>query len=387
MLRTVKHLSLHRVAGTELRVVADVGEGVLPVIQVEEAVIRRYACTGGSESRPYWPHRWVTLFVLQDLQPLIRQLTPAPALLGGGSEGGGQLLPGGAAGLDSRPLVNVYDLADLARCHVFVNRHAMLMGEYWDDLLAVQGLLAHEHAHPLAENATTRASRELRLELWLEGEPFADCRQTTGALAAIRRRRGAVAKQATEGQEWLGHGQDRIRDLLSGLASNLSLYAPREVFANEVAIRSDFGEALLHLDRRNVAHAGRSVGGREELRQQLQEQVSRGELTPASVRLLLLIGDLEAYLELALEVASFYRTGQERAARELEGVLQRAIFPYLEPEVPRSYIALRERYVALRPELTPAEFIAWGEGVLDILSEALSDKEVVLGYRLQTVDD
>ena len=45
MARTVKHFSLHRIAGTELRVVADVEDGVLPVIQVEEVVIRGYAGT------------------------------------------------------------------------------------------------------------------------------------------------------------------------------------------------------------------------------------------------------------------------------------------------------------------------------------------------------
>ena len=68
MARRVKHFGLHHVAETELRVVADVEEGVLRVIQIEEAVIRGYA------QQASWPHHWVTLFVLQDLQPLARQL-------------------------------------------------------------------------------------------------------------------------------------------------------------------------------------------------------------------------------------------------------------------------------------------------------------------------
>ena len=166
MARTVKHFSLHRIAGTELRVVADVETGVLPVIQVEEAVIR------GDAQQGLWPHRWVTLFVLQDLQPLVRYLTPTPSLppAGGGSKGESPAFPpGGAAALDYRPVINVYDLADLTGCHVFVNQKAMLREGYWDDALAIQGLLAHEHAHPLAENETTRASRQLRFTI-------SDCR-------------------------------------------------------------------------------------------------------------------------------------------------------------------------------------------------------------------
>ena len=156
-MRTVKHFSLHRIVETELRVVSDVEAGVLPVIQVEEAVIRDYA------RREVWPHRWVTLFVLQDLQPLVRQLTPSPALPLPG--GGNSLPPGGAAALEHRPVVNVYDLADPAGCYIFVNRKAMMKEGYWDDALAIQGLLAHEHAHPLAENEATRSSRCLHMEL------------------------------------------------------------------------------------------------------------------------------------------------------------------------------------------------------------------------------
>ena len=36
MLRTVNHFSLHRINSTELRVVSDVSEGVLPVIVAED---------------------------------------------------------------------------------------------------------------------------------------------------------------------------------------------------------------------------------------------------------------------------------------------------------------------------------------------------------------
>lgn len=365
MARTVKHFSLHRIAGTELRVVADVETGVLSVIQVEEAVIRGYT------QREMWPHRWVTLFVLQDLQPLVRQLTSTPTLPlpGEGSEGrGSDLPPGGTAALDHRPVVNVYDLADPstelragpAGCHVFINRQAMMKENYWDDPLAIRGLLAHEHAHPLAENEATRASRHLNVVLSPQSE--------------------VLGLQSSD----LGR---RIGDLLTLLADKLCLYAPREVFANELTIRSGFGEALLHLDRRTVANAGRSVAGREDLRQQLQQEVASDRLTSQGADVLLLIGDLKGYLDLALETAPFYRTGRQDDAQELEAVLGAEVFPHLEPEVQRAYTALREQYIALRAELAPPELMVWGEGVLNILAEALAEKGLEITYRLSRMDD
>lgn len=368
MMRTVKHFSLHRIGRTELRVVSDVEAGVLPVIQVEEAVIRGYASQetcflgeNGFLSRR-WPHRWVTLFVLQDLQPLVRQLTSTPSLplSGGGSErGGADLPPGGAAALDHRPVVNVYDLADPAGCHVFVNRKVMMKEGYWDDALAIQGLLAHEHAHPLVENEATRVSRQL-------GFSISDFRFPIWKIE---------------------NRKPQVENLLTLLADKLCLYAPREIFANEMTIRSGFREALLHLDRRNVANASRSVAGREELRRQLQQQVASGNLTPQGADLLLLIGDLKGYLDLALEVAPFYRTGRQDDAQELEAVLETGVFPHLEPQVAPAYTALREQYIALRADLTPPELIAWGEGVLNILAEALAEKGLILRYRLWMADE
>jgi len=350
MARMVKHFSLHRIAGTELRVVSDVEAGVLPVVQIEEAVIRGYARQG------LWPHQWVTLFVLQDLQPLVSQLRPEA-----------DLPPGGTAALDFRPVINVYDLANLAGCHVFINQQAMEKEGYWDDPLAIQALLAHEHAHPLAENETTRASRRLQVELSLERLP-------------------SGAEQEAHDRRWTADRQDKVHRLLTLLANKLCLYAPREFFANEVTICSGFAEALLHLDRRNVANASRSVAGRGDLRRQLQQEVTQGSLTSAAADVLLLIGDLKGYLELALEVAPFYRAGRESDGQELEAVLATDVFPHLEPEVPRAYTALREWYTALQADLTPLELVAWSEEVVDILAEALAEKELVLGYRLWATD-
>lgn len=342
MARTVKHFSLHRIGGTELRVVADVENGVIPLIQVEEAVIRGYASRGGFETRSYWPCRAVTLFVLQDLQPLIRQL-----------HAGANLPPGGTAALDHRPVVNVYDLADRASCHVFINRQAMEKEGYWDDPLAVQGLLSHEHAHPLAENETIRSSRCLQVEL----------------------SNVVLSPKSSEFEL-------RTKDLLTLLADKLCLYAPREVFANDMTIRSGFSKALFHLNRRNVLNASRNVAGRVELHRQLQQEVTEGNLTPKGADELLLIGDLKGYLDLAVEVAPFYRTGHEAEAQGLETVLETKVFPHLEPEVPRAYTALREQYVALNADLTPDELVAWGAEVLNILAKALTEKGLIVQYRL-----
>ncbi len=347
MARTVKHLSLHRIAGTELRVVADVEEGVLPIVEIEEAVIRRYV----RQSQPVWPHRSVTLFVLADLQPLAQQIKQQ---LGNRQPEAGSLQP---ATTSNMPVVNVYDLADLASCNVFINRQVMMREGYWTDALAVQGLLAHEHAHPLSENGTTRASRELALQVTLEGQALAGCSMEL---------------------------KDRLQQLWVGLATKLCLYAPREIFANQLTIASGFGEALLYLDRRNVTNASRSVLGRTELRRQLQQQVAQDNLTPAGSELVLLIGDLNSYLDLTLEIAPFYRAGRERDARELEDLLEKTVFSQLGPEVGEVFSALRDQYVALDANLSLTQLRTWAAGILDSLAQVLAAKGLQLPYRLET---
>lgn len=162
MLRSIKHFSLHRIHSTELRVVSDVAEGVLPVIQAEESVVRKY--TQSTD----WPHRWITLFVLEDLQPLLRQLRQGarPASLAYARQ---NLSTADVAALGERPVVNVYDLADLSTCNIFVNHREMMTQHYWEDAQAMRGLMAHEHAHPLAENEITRASRQIHFQV-LDGK-------------------------------------------------------------------------------------------------------------------------------------------------------------------------------------------------------------------------
>lgn len=372
--RSVRHFSLHRLEGTELRVISDVDAGVIPIVRAEEEVIRGYS------ARAAWPHRWVTLFILRDLQPLVR-LVP---------EGAG-LPPGDTAALDHRPVVSVYDLADLTACHVFVNQQAMAKEGYWDDCLAVRGLLAHEHAHPLSENDATRASRSLEVELsWRMREPVAlgvasrgeglDA-PSSGRLTPAPELAPAseMAEVKVVGAPW----ESRLDRLLAVLVDKLCVYAPREIFANEVAIRCGFEEALLHLNRLNVAGAVRSVEGRESLRRHLEEEVvGRKALLPPGAGVLLLVGDLKGYLDMALEVAPFYRAGRAAEALELEAGLQAAVFSRLEPEVARAYEALRDRYIALRADASPTELATWTGGVAEVLAGTLQARGLALRYQV-----
>ena len=145
MEQAVPRFEVHKVAGTELRVVSDVDGAVAHVVGAEDDVVCRYVARG------LWRHEWVDLFILRDLQVLAEHLQNAVGLP-----------PGGSRALDRRPVVNAFDLADLSGCHVFVNHRVMVEEGYWEDPQAVRALLAHEHAHPLSENATVAASRALR---------------------------------------------------------------------------------------------------------------------------------------------------------------------------------------------------------------------------------
>lgn len=343
MARAVKHINLHRIGSTELRVISDVDAGVLPIIQEEERVIRGYM------AQERWTQRMVSLFILKDLQPLISQV-----------QAGGALPPGDTADLDHRTVINVYDLADPSSCHIFVNQRAMVAAGYWGDLVAIRGLLAHEHAHPLAENATTRASRRLQLST---------------SLAGTAAHKGADLDSAGL--------PERVERILSELADQICLRAPREIFTNELAIASRFADAMLYLNQQNVANAIRSLAGREGLRQQLEHEVVQGRRSSGEINQLLLIGDLQSYLNLTIEIAPFYRAGQTAYARELERTLEEELFPHLAGAVGQAYTAICNRYVALPGNLTDEALLIWGQDLLDSVSRCLEGQQLVARYRLQ----
>lgn len=347
MTNPIKHFSLHRVAGTELQVVSDVESGVLSLIQVEEGVIQSYARQGA------WPHTGVTLFILQDLAALTRQLKH--------KEG---LWKETLATLTDRPVVNIYDLSDLSECHLFVNQQAMIQGGYWDDLQAARGLLAHEHAHPLSECQTVRLSRSVRATHTWEIE----------AGIGGKNHEGGTTDRALS---------PRLDQLLHRLVAKLCLNAPREILANELVIRSGFGEALLYLDRQGVHQAILGVAGRSGLLGDLQRRVTEETLSPSMVALLLLLGDMSSYLEQALEISAFYRAGHETEAEELEMRLKEKVFVHLEPESQLAYDALCLQYLALCEDMTVQSFVSWATGILATLARALASKGLILQYQLE----
>jgi len=345
--RPVTHLSLHRIAGTELRVVSDVEAGVLPLSDLEETVIRRYIGLG------HWPHRWVTLFLLQDLAPLARQLTEQNQREAELSTGG---LPGSVADPSSRPVVCVYDLADPANCHVFVSQQALSRAGLWGDSLAVQALLAHEHAHPLAENALTRLSRQLRVELALDPQAEGRASSTSHAAAALI--------------SWL----DRLVD-------EFVCYAPRELLANELMLRAGWANALEHLDRCTLSQALQDLRGREQLADLLKRQTDQEGLTPTLAAAHLLSADLR-HANLALEVASFARAGQEGIARQLDSDVRSSVLARLDPQVASFYDVLIHHYAGLEAECDSEQLVAWGQAILQSLTGAIAAKGLQLVSRL-----
>jgi len=338
----VKHFSLHRIDSTELRIIADVEAGVVPVIGIEEEVIRRYIEQGA------WTHQYVTLFILQNMRPLTRQLQSVA-----------ELPPGGQEALEQRPVVNVYDLADLSGCQIFVNWEAMVREGYWDEPSIVRALLAHEHAHPFAECAATAASRRLLIEI------------TDDNLSEVLERTPGADDRAGE-----------LRRILGSMAHRLCADAPREVLTNEFAIRAGFTDAMMYLDSRNVANAAAALAGREQLRAGLREESDRGRMTRAAAAAILMVGDLHGYLDQAIETASFHRAGEDTCARELENRLRTQVFAHLRPAVADTFAALRDRYVELERDVSDAELVTWAEGVAGVLTDGLATEGVSVTYRV-----
>jgi hypothetical protein len=327
-MRPVKHFSLDRINGTELRTIADVDDGVIQLMQCEETVIRKY------EQARLWRHRRVMFFILHDLQPLMRQVQSRPGMTASR-----------IADIQNQPATVLYDLKSLDECSVYVNRQASERAGYWHDLTAMQGLLVHEHAHPVAENDTVRASRQLSLEL-------------------------------------TGEGDERLDHVMNDLARMLSLYAPRELFANETALRAGFGDVMLHLDQRLITDASHSLSGRATLLQQLGDAVSRQVMTQATAKVLLLAGDLQMCLPLAIEVAPFYRAESRQFAHQLDTLLTTTLFPALGPQVEHTYRALCNAYIGLSPDQTVDALTKWCTSVLAIIADSLAQSGYALQFRL-----
>lgn len=302
--------------GSELIAVTDDPDGARPVIMAELRVARGFARTGS------WPHHRVNLFIFETLQPLIDQLQRASRTLGETQATADAALHG----LEGKPMVHAYNLADLGEASIFVNRKVMKRLGMWDDTDVIEGLLAHEHAHPLAENATTRAARNLKVDFTEASEAPAP------------------------------HG---IAQALHHLAHELCLHAPHEVFSNELAIRAGFGRELLALNRISLADGKAGLAARDSLAAHLNAEVAQGRLAGNAAALLLLMASLEAHARMALEVAAFTRAGNDADARALDELLWQEALSHVESEVGDIYRQLCTSYVALTADMGDAPVCGW----------------------------
>lgn len=348
--RPIKHFTLHRLDGVELRVVADVESpaGVLSLIQAESEVVTQMA----KDVR--WLHETVTLFVLSDLSPLQRQLQALGRLPAGYQELGDLL---------AKPVVNMYDLAAPTACHVFVNQEKMVAAGYWNDLLAIQGLLAHEHAHPLSECAATEAVRQLQLTLNLQ-----------------------LASEWAADAELAATWSKRAEAQLLALAKLLCLVAPRELFTNEIAMAAGFSKGLLHLNQQNVRLLVAGLAHRPLLQAQLTLQRDAGRLSQAGADALSLIGDLQGHLPLAMEVAAFQRQGYQAEASYLMSKLQQELFPHLDPLVESLFEQICEKYTQLSTTANASQMADFVRGQLELLATQLAEHSIELSYQITSED-
>lgn len=317
MSQAFQYFSRHDLDGTCLQVMADDADGVAQVIAAEQTVAAAYRRTGR------WRHRWVNLFILEDLSPLAREVAGARA---GGAAGGG---------LESRPMVHVYNVTQSEESSLFVNRRAMRAEGHWGDDGALRGLLAHEHAHPLSETPTTRSARALQV----------------------------VLAPAGRGEDRRVHaGIERVLDLLCR-------HGAQEVLATALACEVGFGPELEQLDLRAIGAARAALAGRVRLVAALDQQVENGGISAAASQVLLLAGDLEAHLPLALDIAGMRRSGAEAAAARLTSRLGEATAA-LHPAASSILEAAITRFRGLAPDLGGDAFATWCEGAVAPLVEA-----------------
>ncbi len=306
----------------ELIVVVDDDTGAARLVTAEQRVARVYAAHG------QWPHKRVNLFIFETLQPLIDQLKRASKALGESEA----IALAAAAVLESKPMVQVYNLADLSECSIFVNRAQMMRLGMWKDDAIVEALLAREHAQPLSENATTRVARAL-------GAVIIDPAAGNGAA--------------------IPSGGGPVQQALEHLAHELCLHAPQQVFANEFAVRAGFGDALFALNRLSLTGGRAGLVTRATLKDRLDTEIAAGRQTEDGAAMLLLLASIEAHARVALETSAFARAGNLDDARALEDLLWMEALSKTESEAGTVYRQLYGSYLALRPQMNEEQMLAW----------------------------
>lgn len=326
MTGAVEGVGAFTVGATQVRIVTDCADDISAIVRAEERVVRKLV------ERGVWRHETVTLFVLDDLAPLVGHLAQTHRLAAD------DLLR-----LPQRPMVNLYDPRRAMECFVFVNRQIMTAEGYWGDSLAAEGLLAHEHAHPLSEAPATAAARTLKVE---------------------------------------SEGPAALAPLAAQLGRTLSTGAVTELLANGFCLATGFADALTHLDRITLRRAVNNLPQRAELERRAAAAVAAGTLPPAEERLLLRLADAQISLPFGLEVVPFVQAGLSEAADELEGLLVKGLMSRMAPEVAGIYRDLRARFLRLEPDWSGAALAAWCADVLARLSAFLSAGGTPITLRL-----
>ncbi|GLK71411.1 hypothetical protein KHC23_11555 [Ancylobacter dichloromethanicus] len=317
------------VGEARVRVVTDCAADISAIVQAEERVVRRLVDQG------LWRHETVTLFVLDDLAPLVGQLARTH-----------RLVADDLVRLPQRPMVNLYDPRHATECFVFVNRHIMTAEGYWGDSLAAEGLLAHEHAHPLSEAPATTAARTLTVE---------------------------------------AEGPATLAPLAAQLGRTLSTGAVTELLANRFCLVHGFDDALRHLDRLTLRQAVNNLPQRLELERRAAAAVAAGTLPSEQLRPLLRLADAQISLPFALELVPFVQSGLTAEMADLEELLLDDLMSRMAPEVTDMYRDLSERFLRLQPEWSGEAIAGWCADILLRLSAFLSAGGAPLSLRLAPI--
>lgn len=327
MYDTGKEFSEFAVGLTRVRVISDCTADINAVIEAEKRVVDHF------KEYNLWQHEAVTLFILENLSPLVGQLRQLHGLD-----------DQNALQLPLRPMVNLYDLAHPQECFVFVNKQVMVAEGYWGDTLAIEGILAHEHAHPAAECAAIEAARGLKL--------------------AVK-------------------GPASITELLTQLAETVSTGAVSELMANDLCISHGFHTALHHVDRLILKRAAGNLTQRPELVRRLSSAVTTGAMSTQDEKLLLVLADAQATLPFALELAPFFHSGYVTQGAEMEETLRSMIFPHLEPAIEAMFFALRDLFLSPAPNWDLFRLKSWCGEILTLLSRFFSQWGADISFHLQ----
>lgn len=314
------------VGPARVRVVTDCANDISWIVQAEEHVIRTLV------DQDLWPHETVTLFVLDDFTPLVDQLKAT-----------GRLVEDALTQLPQRPMVNLYNPRQAAECFVFVNRQIMRAEGFWGDGVAAEGLLAHEHAHPLSEAPASAAARQLRVE---------------------------------------SEGPAALAPLAAQLGQTLSVGAVTELLANRFCLSHGFAGALGHVDGITLSRTVANLSQRAEVERRARAATAAGTLPAEEAQLLLRLADAQISLPFALEIVPFAQAGHSARAEELERLLTERVFAAIAPELTGIYRDLRALFVQLHPEWGPAAVEAWCADILARLSDFFSQGEARLTLRL-----